>query len=188
MRTIDIEILLVPGLDNSGPDHWQSRWERRLPTVRRIEQDSWSHPVRAAWVDRIVEAVARAERPVVLVGHSLGVIAIAHAAPKLPMGRVVGGFLVAPPGEAATESLSEIDPAFRPYPREPLTFPSLVVASRDDAYCPFDEAGDMALAWGAQLVDAGNAGHINTASGHGPWPEGALRFGAFLKQLGPAPA
>lgn len=121
-------------------------------------------------------------------GHSLGVVAIVHAAPKLPAGRVIGAFLVAMPSEDVAASLSAIDPAFRPYPRDPLPFPSLLVASQDDEYCPFEDAGDWALAWGSQRVDAGNSGHINTESGHGPWPEGALRFGAFLKQLGPAPA
>lgn len=186
MRTFDVDILLVPGLENSGPDHWQSRWERRLATVRRIQQDSWTVPVKAAWVSRIVADVGAAGKPVVLVAHSLGVIAAVHAAPLLAAGKVVGGFLVAPPSESAMERLTEIDPAFRPYPRDPLPFPSLLVASRDDDWCPFGDAGDMALAWGAQLVDAGNSGHLNAESGHGPWPEGALRFGAFLKQLGPA--
>jgi len=188
MRTFDVSILLVPGLDNSGPDHWQSRWERRLPTAKRIQQDSWDRPEKEAWVTRIAEAVAAAEKPVLLVGHSLGVPAIVHAASRLPAGRVIGGFLVAAPAEAVVASIEAVDRAFRPYPREPLPFPALLVASRDDPYCPFDEAGDMALSWGCQLVDAGNVGHLNTDSGHGPWPEGALRFGAFLKQLGPPAA
>ncbi|MFB9360579.1 alpha/beta hydrolase [Amorphoplanes nipponensis] len=26
--------------------------------------------------------------------------------------------------------------------------------------------------WGAELVDAGDAGHLETASGYGPWPDG----------------
>lgn len=185
MRTFDVDILLVPGLDNSGPDHWQSRWERRLPTVKRIEQKDWSRPEKSAWTKEIVAAVEQAERPVVLVAHSLGVAATVHAAPLLPPGRVLGGFLVAPPSEVRTADIPAIDAAFRPYPRDPLPFPSLVVASRDDPWCTIDEAGELALAWGSQLVDAGNSGHLNAESGHGPWPEGALRFGAFLKQLGP---
>lgn len=185
MRTFDVDILLVPGLDNSGPDHWQTRWERRLKTVRRVEQASWERPVKADWTDRIVADVQAASRPVVLVGHSLGVPAIVHAAAGLPTGRVIGAFLVSTPAEAVLAGIAAIDPAFCPFPRDPLPFPSLLVASRDDPYCPFDEAGGYALAWGSQLVDAGPAGHINSESGHGPWPEGALRFGAFLKQLGP---
>jgi predicted alpha/beta hydrolase family esterase len=43
---------------------------------------------------------------------------------------------------------------------------------------------EFAKAWGSDLSIIANAGHINTASGHGPWPEGLLTFGQFLKSLG----
>ena len=91
------DILIVPGWLDSGPDHWQSRWERNLKTARRIEQDSWHAPDKDEWVGNIVKAVENAARPAVLVAHSLGVIAVAYAAPKLPAGSVAGAFLVAPP-------------------------------------------------------------------------------------------
>lgn len=86
MKTSDADILIVPGWLSSGPDHWQSRWERNLKTARRIAQDDWHAPDRDAWVGNIVAAVHAASRPAVLVAHSLGVIAIAHAAPKLAGG------------------------------------------------------------------------------------------------------
>jgi predicted alpha/beta hydrolase family esterase len=35
------------------------------------------------------------------------------------------------------------------------------------------------------LIDAGEAGHINADSGHGPWPEGTMVFAKFLSQLKP---
>ena len=72
MRTGDVDILLVPGWGNSGPDHWQSRWERSLRTASRIEQADWSRPDRITWTARIRAAIADAKRPVVLVfyrGH-----------------------------------------------------------------------------------------------------------------------
>ena len=96
MKTSDVDILIVPGWLNSGPDHWQSRWERNLKTARRIEQPDWHVPDRAAWVANIVDAVEKAERPAVLIAHSLGVIAVAYAAPELDANRVAGAFLVAP--------------------------------------------------------------------------------------------
>ncbi|MFB2608362.1 alpha/beta hydrolase, partial [Rhizobium phaseoli] len=37
--------------------------------------------------------------------------------------------------------------------------------------------------WGSFLVDAGEAGHINADSGHGPWPEGTMVFAQFLSRL-----
>lgn len=184
MRTFDVDILIVPGWTGSGPDHWQSRWERRLRHARRVEQDDWETVDLTKWTARLLEAVAEATKPVLLVAHSCGVVTIAHAASRFPDDKVVGGFLVAPPSETAAATIPGIDPAFLTYPRDPLPFPSLLIASRNDPHCSIDDAGDLALAWGSALIDAGDAGHINTASGHGPWPEGALKFGQFLKQLG----
>jgi hypothetical protein len=76
-----------------------------------------------------------------------------------------------------------VDPAFAPLPRDPLPFPSLLVASRSDPYCTFERAEDFAYAWGSALLDAGDAGHVNIASGYGPWPEGLMRFAGFLRRL-----
>jgi predicted alpha/beta hydrolase family esterase len=183
MRSSDADILIVPGLSGSGPDHWQTRWESKLTTARRVEQVDWDRPQRDAWVDRIVEMAQAATRPVVLVAHSLGVLAVVHAAPRLPAA-VAGAFLVAPPDEASLATLPEVDPAFVPIPQAPLPFPATLIASADDPYCSLAAAEDLSFAWGAAFADAGLAGHINTESGHGPWPEGLMRFAGFLKQLG----
>ena len=182
MRTSDCEILIVPGLTNSGPDHWQSRWQHKLSTARRVEQDDWERPRLDAWTARLGEAVAAASKPVVLVAHSLGVLAVAHAAALLPAGKVCGAFLVALPDVEAS-SVPAVEETFAPIPREPLPFPSILVASRSDPYCSYERAEDFAYAWGSALADAGDAGHLNTASGHGPWPEGLMRFAGFLSRL-----
>jgi uncharacterized protein len=184
MRTFDVEILMVPGWTGSGPDHWQTRWQTRLKTARRVEQDDWDAVDLTAWTNRLLEAIAFAAKPVVLVAHSCGVPLIAHAAPRIADNTVIGAFLVAPPSELTAAGLPSMDPAFAEFPRDPLPFPSLLIASRTDEHCSYDDAGDLALAWGSTLIDAGDVGHLNTASGHGPWPEGAMRFGMFLKQLG----
>jgi predicted alpha/beta hydrolase family esterase len=183
MRTFDVDILMIPGLTGSGSDHWQTRWERRLQTARRVEQNDWLHVDRDAWVGRVHAAVLRATRPVMLVAHSCGVPTVVHTARQLTDTKVIGAFLVAPPAER-TAAASPAMVSLAPYPTDPPPFPSLLVASRNDPYCSYDEAGELALNWGSTLVDAGDVGHLNTASGHGPWPEGAMRFGWFLKQLG----
>jgi predicted alpha/beta hydrolase family esterase len=72
---------------------------------------------------------------------------------------------------------------FGPYPRDPLPFPSLLVASRNDPFGSYEHADDIAAAWGSLLLDAGEAGHINAESGHGPWPEGTMVFAQFLGKL-----
>jgi predicted alpha/beta hydrolase family esterase len=183
MRTSDADILFVPGLTGSGPDHWQSRWEAKLSTARRVEQDDWDQPDAVAWPARVVDAVAAASRPVVLVAHSLGVIALVKAAPAMPAGIVRGAFLVGPADVEEPGLKPEALSSFAPIPRDPLPFPSLVVASRTDPYCSYERAEDFAYAWGAAIVDAGEAGHINTEAGFGPWPEGLMRFAGFLKLL-----
>ena len=101
MKSSDVDILIVPGWSGSGPDHWQSRWETRLKTARRVEQADWYKPSRHVWADEIVKAVRSATRPVVLVGHSAGCSAIAFAAEHLHPGEVAGAFLVAPASEKA---------------------------------------------------------------------------------------
>jgi len=44
----------------------------------------------------------------------------------------------------------------------------VLVASSDDPYCTMQRASDFAEAWGSEFVSAGEAGHINVESGHGP--------------------
>ena len=183
MRVAEADLLFVPGLGNSGPDHWQTRWLERLSTGQRVEQADWHKPSLAKWVERIISAVEKAERPVILIGHSLGVPAIAHAAVRFEGGRVRGAFLVSPPSEAGVRAIADIDRAFVPFPRGPLPFPSLLVASRNDHHADYRASEDMALDWGAKIIDAGEAGHINDESGHGPWPEGLMRFAAFMSKL-----
>jgi hypothetical protein len=182
MRTSDADILVIPGLGGSGPDHWQSRWDAKLPTARRVVQADWDRPELEAWLQRIIEEAERAERPVILVAHSLGALAAAHAAPFLA-GKVKGAFLVAPASREVIAGIDAVDPAFAALPLEPLRFPSLVIASRNDPFAPYAESEALARALGAELVDAGHSGHINIESGHGPWPEGLMRFAGFLKTL-----
>ena len=164
-------VLIIPGLGGSGPDHWQSRWQSRLPNARRVEQADWDEPDRADWIARLDEAVAQAEHPPILIAHSLSCALVAcwaatHARP------VHAALLVAPADiESDTHTPSEAH-VFRPLPMTRLPFPTIVAASRDDPYVAFARATAMAKVWGAELVDVGNAGHINTASGYGEWPEG----------------
>lgn len=190
--------LIVPGLGNSGPDHWQSIWERDRRDCERVPLGCWEQPSRNVWVGRIDQAVRQAPCPVVLVGHSLGCAAIvwwAQMMGEATAGDVVGALLVAPPDVDRSP-----DPrlaAFGPTPRGILPFPSIVVASEDDPYCAFDYAQDLAGGWGAEFVSAGAAGHLNAASELGRWEEGQDLLGSLLhdsdpiaqrqEQLRPAP-
>jgi predicted alpha/beta hydrolase family esterase len=191
MRTSDVDILMVPGWLNSGPDHWQSRWERNLKTAQRVEQEDWIDADKDKWVGQIIATVATTSRPAVLVAHSLGVIAVAHAAGKLPRGAVAGAFLVAPADVDNVETWPKQDGhawppggfGFPPVPLTQLPFASMLLASTDDPFCRLERARHFAAAWGSELIEVGPAGHISADSGHGAWPDGVLRFGRFLAGL-----
>lgn len=178
---IRAQILTVPGYTGSGPGHWQSLWERSEPLFRRVEQRDWDNPEPREWSRAIDEAVAHARQPVVLAAHSCGVTAVLHWAARHGRG-IAGAFLVAPPDHERTDLEAPVR-AFGPVPLITLPFPALVVASEDDPYCTFVRSRELADAWGAGLVSAGLTGHINTASGHGPWPEGRRLLAQFLDSL-----
>ncbi|MHC2090479.1 RBBP9/YdeN family alpha/beta hydrolase [Methylobacterium sp. CM6244] len=183
MKLADCDILILPGYAGSEDGHWQGGWAARMANARIVEQEDWHHPEAGSWRARIVEAVEAATRPVILIAHSLGVVASVQAAPAFSEGKVRGALLVAFPDVEQTPNLPSSVTDFAPVPRDPLPFPSLLVASRNDPYCAYDRAEDFAYSWGSALVDAGESGHINVASGHGPWPEGLMRLAGFLKGL-----
>lgn len=182
MKAKDAEILIVPGYTNSGPDHWQTRWEQKLSTARRVEQAEWSKPDKEDWVASLIKHVNEAEKPVVLVAHSLGVPTVLHALPQIK-DKIAGAFFVAPPDVTDETIRPKHLMTFGPYPREKLPFPSVIVASRNDPFSKYEAAEELAEALGSQLMDAGESGHINSESGHGPWPEGTMVFSQFLSKL-----
>jgi uncharacterized protein len=163
-------VLVVPGWGDSGPDHWQSLWERAAPDFRRVIQRDWLAPRCEEWVDTLAAAVRAAGTRVVIAAHSLGCIAVAHLAARGPAG-VHGALLVAPPDVEAPGFAPQIE-GFAPVPRTPLPFPSIVVTSRDDPYAMPGRTRVLAAAWGSRLVEHGEGGHFNTDAGFGPWPEG----------------
>jgi predicted alpha/beta hydrolase family esterase len=183
LKTADCDILIVPGHAELGSDHWQARWAQKLSTARHVDLGDWHQPSKAAWADRLARVVASTTRPTLIVAHQLGALATVHAAPLFPPGKVVGAFLVTPP-DPEKAFLPGVQADFLELPRDPLPFPSVLIASRNDTHCAYDKAEDMAYAWGSALVDAGESGRLNSESGHGPWPEGLMRLAGFLKVLG----
>lgn len=163
-------ILIVPGYQNSGPGHWQSLWEASLGGVKRVEMPSWEHPVKAAWVEALDEAIADCQEPPILVGHSLGCLAIVHWAEGHDR-EIRGALLAAPSDVERPDALAVLRP-FGPIPRLRLAFPAIVAASSDDPFLSPARARILAADWGARFVDLGPCGHLNQASGHGPWPRG----------------
>lgn len=49
-------VFLLPGWLDSGPSHWQSRWEARHGYTR-VQQHDWQRPLRGDWLARLDEVV-----------------------------------------------------------------------------------------------------------------------------------
>jgi hypothetical protein len=169
-----VTTLILPGLGNSGPEHWQSHWERTDTTCRRVMQAEWDAPHGGDWVETLSQAIRADEQPVVLVAHSSSCALVAHwarSASPTDLARIRGALLVAP-SDPEGPAFPAGPVGFAPVPLARLPFPSVVVASTDDVYVSHEQARAYANAWGSAFVDVGAAGHINAASGLGDWPTG----------------
>ena len=175
-------VLLVPGLWNSGPQHWQTHWEAKHPDWPRIQQRDWDRPDRDEWVRTLDETVARMPSPVVIAAHSLGCVLVAQWVANGGGDRAAGAFLVAP-SDAEAPGYPEEGRSFDKVPLVRLPFPSIVVASSNDEYVALRRAEDFANAWGSRFVNIEPAGHINGASGYGPWPAGEQMFIEFCDRV-----
>ncbi|HEX5871088.1 MAG TPA: alpha/beta hydrolase [Longimicrobium sp.] len=173
-------VLMVPGWENSGPEHWQTLWERADPRrFRRVEQRDWDTPLLDDWIAALDDAIAAEPAPAVLVAHSLGCIAVAHWAAR--SARPVAGALLVAPADVERADTPEPIRGFAPVPLQPLPFRGILVASSNDPYLSMDRAAYFARCWGSELVPLGAAGHINTAAGFGPWPQGERLLDALCR-------
>ena len=174
MKAPKLRVLTLPGWNGSGPDHWQSRWERQQG-YQRVEQHDWQQALRGDWMIQLEEAVLSGDAPVVLVAHSLGChLVAAWAAHSRQTGRVQAALLVAP-ADLDNPLLQSLH-SWRNKALQALPFASTVLASSDDDWCSLERAAGLASAWGSTFVDIGPFGHINSESGLGDWPQGLLHL------------
>jgi predicted alpha/beta hydrolase family esterase len=179
-------VLILPGWQNSGTDHWQSRWER-AHGYTRVEQHDWMRPLRGDWSARLEDVLLGCDEPAVLVAHSLGcMLTAAWASHSRNTHRVKAAVLVAPP-DVEREDVRQMLPGWSPARMNKLPFPAVVFYSSNDPFCAPDRARQFAAAWGAELVEAGPRGHLNAESGLGDWPEAHARL-LQLQNLAPAAA
>ncbi len=175
-------LIIVPGLGDSGPEHWQTLWQHKFG-AGRVRHDDPENPVPDVWAARLHEVIEATPGELVLVAHSAGVATVAHWA-RLFGGedRVRGALLVAP-ADPRQPGMADLHPALlalAPLPLEALPFPALLVYSENDPYCTPERAEALAEAWGASAVSAGEAGHINVNSGHGEWLDGEILLSETL--------
>jgi uncharacterized protein len=176
----DFRVLVVPGLNNSGPQHWQSRWQRLYPGFERVEQEHWEVPALALWSQRLLDLLRLpSTRPVLLVAHSFGCLTTVHTAlakePQLEE-LVAGALLVAPADPEKFGVSAEL--------RASLPFPANLVGSLDDPWMEAGRAAMWAKVWGAEYVNAGALGHINAESNLGDWLYGQSLLQRLVQKTG----
>jgi predicted alpha/beta hydrolase family esterase len=178
-------IVIVPGLRDHVPEHWQTLLEAKLTKVAcvpRMERDKLSC---AAWVAELERTLAAISGPIVLVAHSAGCMISVHWAERHR--RPIKGALLAAPADLEsplpegypTQQVLR-DNGWLPAPRSRLPFPTIVAASTNDPLGRYERVAELAAAWGSRCVDVGAVGHLNPAAGYGEWPR-ALEF---IRELG----
>lgn len=168
-------VLIVPGLRDHVEEHWQTLLASKLQKVRTVPPVEINKLSCANRVARIQAELEHIQGPVILVAHSAGVLMTVHWAAQ-HQAKIQGALLVAPPNLA--EQWPENYPSpdvlrqegWEPLPNQILLFPSIVVASTNDHLASFESVADLAAVWGSELINAGEVGHLNPASGYGEWP------------------
>ena len=185
MSASKVRVLIIPGLYGSGPAHWQSWLQSRLPQAVRVEQRDWNEPDLESWSARIAEVLDESPHtPHVAVAHSFGCLALAHCLGQhraRPVrddarGGVHGALFVAP---AEPERFRLADRL----PRQLLGLPATVFASDTDPWMSAQSARRWAAIWGANLVNLGDVGHINAESGFGPLPRALHHTQALIHRI-----
>jgi predicted alpha/beta hydrolase family esterase len=184
-------VVIVPGLREHVAQHWQTllaqalrEQGRSVHVVPPMGRDALDCAARVAALEH---SVRQAGADAVLVAHSAGTLTVAHwACSAVRSGLPVRGAVLAAPPDFETPmpaSYPAIDAlraaGWLPLPRVRLPFRTVVALSSNDPLARFDRAAALARDWGAECAELGAVGHLNPASGYGPWP----RAEEFIDQL-----
>jgi len=176
---MEIELLIIPGLGDSGENHWQSYWLKKYKNATKVVQDNWDKPQREDWLSKLNESIVKLDKPTIIVAHSLAVSLVMHWLSSNNNSNIIGALLVAPADVDSPEHTPEIIWNFSPIPLSKLDFPSIVVTSENDPYISSQRAEYLAKMWGSDFINIGQKGHINSESNLEFWDEGQI----LLQQL-----
>ena len=177
---METAFLIVPGLANSGEQHWQSLWEKKYKNFYRVQQKQWDNPFSGDWIQTIEKHVQLLQdKQLFIVAHSLGCITVAHWAQQTKL-HVNGAFFVAPPDINLIQKY-DLAKGFTSVPHSKLPFASVLLASTNDNYSRIEVAEQYASYWNSTFINVGAKGHINADSGFGEWPEGFQMLNQFVE-------
>ena len=172
-----IHTVIVPGVGGSEHDHWQSWLQRQLKSCSRVQQQDWNKPVLHEWIEQFVKTVQAIQEPIQIVAHSFGCLTTVAALAQYPeLNQNIKNLVpVAPANPArfgdagfARDSQNNYQQYFH---QLKLQVPTQMIISENDPWLNFQDALQLAKAWKIRPKNLGQVGHINVASGFGPFPE-----------------
>lgn len=172
-----IHTVIVPGVGGSEHDHWQSWLQRQLKSCSRVQQQDWNKPVLHEWIEQFVKTVQPIQEPIQIVAHSFGCLTTVAALAQHPElnQKIKNLVLVAPANPArfgdagfARDSQNDYQQYFH---QLKLQVPTQMIISENDPWLNFQDALQLAKTWKIRPKNLGQVGHINVASGFGPFPE-----------------
>jgi predicted alpha/beta hydrolase family esterase len=176
-------LLIVPGLGDSGKEHWQNYWLTKYETSQKVIQHDWDQPILADWLQKLDAAITAIDGPIVIVAHSLAVSLVAHWSTTNNTQKIAGALLVAPADVDSQNHTPEETWNFSPIPLSKLAYPSVVVTSSNDPYVSVDRAQFLAEQWGSTFINIGPKGHLNSGSQLEYWEEGQAILESLIQKL-----
>jgi uncharacterized protein len=183
----NVRVLIIPGLNGSGPLHWQSWLETQYSDPARVHQVDWQTPDLNKWSDAIANTIRKSSPNTawIAVAHSFGCLALANLlireshkassyAPSVAS-QIASALLVAPADPFKFNVAKQVD-------GHTLKIPSTLIASETDPWMSFEKARHWSQTWGCQFENLGNAGHINVDAGFGPWPLVRVKVDQLIRQ------
>lgn len=185
LRYSPIRVLIIPGLHNSGPGHWQTWLQTQYSDAVRVEQADWQQADLIAWSARIEETLSRSapDTQWVAVAHSFGCLALAehlrrqHGRRHSNQGGIQRALMVAPADPVKFQVADHLRS------KGGLGIAAQVVGSENDPWMPAVRAQEWALHWEAGFLNLGAVGHINAESGFGPWPLARFKVDQMIRDL-----
>lgn len=169
---MDYTLLIIPGLGDSGTEHWQTYWLQQFENSKKVIQKDWNKPILEDWLQSLSAIIDTIDGPIIIVAHSLAASLVAHWSKNNPTDKIAGALLVAPADVDSPLHTPEETRNFSPIPLYKLEYPSIVVTSSNDPYIAVERAVFLANQWGSTFINVGQKGHLNSESQLENWAEG----------------
>lgn len=181
MKNHTTQLVIIPGLGDSGEHHWQTFWSNKFDNSSRIIQENWNQPDLESWLKKLEDMILKLDCPIILVAHSLAVSLVLHWTERNTNSNIKGALLVAPADVDSPTHTPDVVRGFAMMPTSRLPFPSIVVASENDDYVSLERAKYFAEKWGSDFINIGLKGHINSESNLEFWEEGQIILSKLIQ-------